>query len=302
MARAKKVSKAADDEHMELEAAMSELSRQTDALLAEAKPKKQVKPTLPQKKIIPHSKGASLDIVGHAPSSIHRSSKVSQVKKTETKEELLPEHAGLSFNEKPADAKTAPSEVKPVTNIQQDVKPSPKIIGNQQTRDSGPASSASSESISVIDADSEISESVSVKHETTETSKLPNESVQKDVAPKAEAVEPPKEVDLNSDDKAEPKTAEKAESTTEKNDDLVIKTETADETSAEADDDGIVKLEDEPKEKADVFDVEEYQAELHDWSKLASNSHWPVIVLVFLLVLAGGIMYLYFTNNLPKIL
>ncbi len=302
MARAKKVSKAADDEHMELEAAMSELSRQTDALLADAKPKKQVKPTLPQKKIIPHSKGASLDIVGHAPSSIHRSSKVSQVKKTEVKEELLPEHAGLSFNEKPTDIKAQASVVASDVKVQQDVEPSPKIILNPRPTGISSPAIGDSQVVSVVNAEPDDSQTVNVKHETVIKHSPSVESEEKSASPKVGAVELTKGVVSSVDDQAEPKPSEKAAVTTEENDNAATKAKLDDDSPVEADEDGIVKLEDEPKEKADVFDVEEYQAELHDWSKLASNSHWPVIVLVFLLLLAGGIMYLYFTNNLPKIL
>lgn len=89
------------DEHMALEDAMNELTRQTDALLSETKKRAPVKkPTLPKQKIVPHRKGAHLDIVGHTPSSPKKIVHPEPVAAT-PHQELLPEHAGKSFNELP---------------------------------------------------------------------------------------------------------------------------------------------------------------------------------------------------------
>ena len=92
-----------EQEHRALEEAMKELSNQTDALLLDHK-KAEVnsrKPTLPRKRIVPHTKGTNLDIVNHAPSSLRQSS---PLKKDE--EVLLEAHAGKSYNEVDQSAST----------------------------------------------------------------------------------------------------------------------------------------------------------------------------------------------------
>lgn len=84
-----------EEEHRALEEAMKELSTQTDALLSQhEKESNQVKPVLPKKRIVPHTNGAHLDIVNHAPSSVTRPA-VEHV----SAPELLEARATKSFNE-----------------------------------------------------------------------------------------------------------------------------------------------------------------------------------------------------------
>lgn len=92
------------DEHVAIESAMSELGKQTDELLqAPIMEKSAPKPELPQRRIIPHSRGSSLDIVGHSASRM----KQLQMKPVDEAQELLPQKAGFSYNEKPEDTLVA---------------------------------------------------------------------------------------------------------------------------------------------------------------------------------------------------
>lgn len=81
-----------------IKSAMSELGKQTDDLLqAPIMEQPKPKPELPQRRIIPHSRGSSLDIVGHTASRM----KQLEAKPVDEAQELLPQKAGYSYNEKP---------------------------------------------------------------------------------------------------------------------------------------------------------------------------------------------------------
>jgi hypothetical protein len=268
-----------NDEHSELDSAMNELVRQTDALLGQVKPKSQPKPKMPQKKIIPHKKGASLDIVGHAPSSLRRTNSEEKLI-SDKKKELITAHAGYSYNEEssePAEnnlptqiSRLAPSIIKPHE------KNSALIIN-----DGSPAKIKETNS---EDADDHARKS-SVKVEEKE-----------DVGKVAVHFTAGKVINSTKKNQEKPNHNEVKETVATGDNDLVIPDEAVEDA-----DDGIVKLDEAAEEKPTIYDTVEYQTELHDWSKLAKNSHWPVIVLIILIGLAIGLMYLYFTNNLPQI-
>ncbi len=301
MARTKKPATTHQDEHMALDAAMSELARQTDALLQQTIKEEPKKPTLPkkQKKVVPHTKGAHLDIVGHTPSSLKKGKK-----KSEHTEGLLPATAGLSYNETPADIPDSrASKSKPAASSTDLLTAAPvaeSISGHKLKRlpvvpDDTPAPDASvdpvpnqhTEHIKVDDVD--VPETIEVTHPKASQAKK----------------EPTKHLPKESSEQSEPDTVDKkATPTTAKtllpDDDEIDNTEEKEAAADSGADDGIVKIE-KTEQKDAAYDIAEYQAELHDWSKLSSNSHWSVALLLLLMVAAGALMYLYFSNQLPVI-
>jgi len=288
----KKTTNKSDDEHQELDVAMSELARQTDALLAEAKPKQSNKPKLPKKKsssrkLVPHRNGQHLDIVG--------SSMTSKPAQTEKK---LPAHASYSYNEKnesKTPTKSEPSSAAPrIIRPHEGVALAGKDVASQPDAKPKSAHEEAETPTRAADAD----EHMKVKVDDTEEKITVHSHAH--VSESAVKHEPPADVDEKSVE-THPSTVESTHEQHETSAKTVLKTKSEDA------DDGIVKIDEEEKadtdmkEKATLFDTAEYQAELHDWSKLSGNSHWPFIILILLLALAGGLMYLYFTGNLPEI-
>jgi hypothetical protein len=279
MTRDKKPSKATEDEHMALEDAMSELNKQTDALLTENKKSSEVKkPTLPKKtkKVVPHKKGASLDIVGHQPSTVRRHV---SVHKDGEEPEKIPEHAGLSYNERPTKKteKTAKPSIQHHAGKRLDITSgavvATKKVEEPEEKVDVPPEQEDELKLAPLD---EVLASEEPHEETEEAPTIP-EPVKAEVKKEPPAKQPIKDEDVLDFDEPETKP-----------------------TQTEKSDDGIVKLAEGGKEKPTLYDTTEYQTELHDWSKLSKNSHWSFVVLILLVGVAGVLAYLYFTNSLPE--
>lgn len=341
MAKQKKVSKATEDEHMALEAAMNELTKQTDELLKQAKPKEEKKPELPKKqpetkpakKVVPHKKGASLDIVGHGPSSPRK--KTSQNTDAGVNdEELLPATAGLSYNEQPAvkveDAPKIPAIKKPTSSKPVSDEKSPMIQSHVGKRIEPTGAAVASKAMKSEDVaekmapeseDKSSEDSSKSEPETKIPSKKPEEHIKVSEDDKEEVVKVGHKVEPKAD---KPDTSDSPESS-DTPDKVVVSEQVEPDTNSpkfdakkaeveeqdeDDEDDGIIKMKDEDsedsekskddKKKVPSYDVAEYQAQLHDWSKLSRNSHWPFLILILLLAVAGGLMYLYFSGNLPQ--
>lgn len=345
MAKQKKVSKATEDEHMALEAAMNELTKQTDELLKQAKPKEEKKPELPKKqpetkpakKVVPHKKGASLDIVGHGPSSPRK--KTSQNVDTKVNdEELLPATAGLSYNEQPEskvyDAPKIPAIKKPTASKPASDEKSPMIQSHVGKRIEPTGAAVTSKAIKSQDVAEKMApeseeksseESSKSEPETKIPSKKPEEHIKVSEDDKEEVVKvghkagPKADKPDTSDSPESSDTPDKAAVSEQDEPDTnpskfdAKKAEVEEQDEDDDEDDGIIKMKDEDaedsadsekskddKKKVPSYDVAEYQAQLHDWSKLSRNSHWPFLILILLLAVAGGLMYLYFSGNLPQ--
>ena len=322
MTQKKKSSELVENEHMALEEAMSELSRQTDALLTQTKTEKKSKPKLPTKKlaneqpeenpkparkVIPHRKGAHLDIVGHGSVKINVTNANSTLKDIPD-HELLPEHAGLSKNEKPSDITSSVSDPKS-DESKEDVKspslPAAVIRPHVGQKINMNVSAEGDEPTKLIEKPDSQEEKIEKSEEKDEK---PKSETTKQAAPankpKAEKVEgskAPGPVEEEVKAKNEPELSEKEEDSEPKSE--VKKSEpevTVSDVDAKPEDDGIIKLTEDQKEKPTVFDTAQYHVELHDWSKLSHSSHWSVFILLLLVALAGGLAYLYFTNQIPQ--
>lgn len=316
----KAVEPKANDEHGELDAAMNELAKQTDALLAETKPKQSEKPKLPKKKsvskkVVPHRNGQHLDIVGSTMKSgaspkIEAHATKSYNEKDTPKQEPQPTEkasaAGAPQIIRPHEGRTrAGSE--PVTPEEKTEEP------NQTDKEVDDAAKKTDKPHKTehMKVEADESESVVAVHskpkvapeQAAETEPKSGQEAPKNEEPKPE-LKPDKD-NAKDQPKAEPAPKQTESEGVDSNQGpakTVLKMDEDEDT-----DDGIVKMEDDSKpedgrEKPTMYDTTEYQAELHDWSKLSKNSHWSFIILVLLLALAGGLMYLYFTGNLPEIL
>lgn len=108
-----------------IESAMSELGKQTDELLqAPIMEQPKPKPELPQRRIIPHSRGSSLDIVGHSASRM----KQFEAKPVDEAQELLPQKAGYSYNEKPENAHAVELPQQVSSDMASVIKPSQEVV------------------------------------------------------------------------------------------------------------------------------------------------------------------------------
>lgn len=315
------------DEHMALDAAMNELAKQTDELLKKTKPAKPAKPKLPAKKtassaekktkVIPHTKGAHLDIMNHTPSSVRKnvSSAPAQKLLEETTEDDAP--AAIKSEDIPkipevksasvANATIKPSIIK--SHVGKQIEPpssSPaKAVDSEPEHESASEESAAAKSTDGAASaehikvdDKEKAEKISVSHPSPQASK-PESKEHSSVADSEEEPIPKIEKTTMQTKRAvTPEVTEPDSKPASAEDEPKVDNEEDSEYDEADDDDGIVKIKDK-EEKKTSYDIAEYQAQLHDWSKLSSNSHWSFVILVLLLAVAGGLMYLYFTNQLP---
>ncbi len=324
--RAKKPSKAAEDEHMALEDAMQELARQTDALLSPSTPKKEEpKPTLPapatsvKKKRIPHTKGAHLDIVGHAPSTVKRAKPVS---KPAEEHELLEAHAGKSYNEVSAKGNNEVSaaghnevsaaghnEVSAGSNNEVSAKgnnevagvkddaaePEPPVITLETTsHESKTPAIITSHGAPITPASAEATDVKASHIAVVDNSKEQSVKTHSDSHSKADEHKPAESKPPAKEMAAAPASSTSTIAFSEKS------PGSEDDTSAPSTHHEDKSAEHATSEKPSTFDTSEYHPELHDWSKLSSSNHWSIFILLLLVVLAGGLAYLYFTGMLPQ--
>lgn len=276
-----------DKDFTALDAAVSELSKQTEALLGSATTNKADKPTLPKKKAAPTVRGKSFDIIHnpHQKSSKRATLKTAHVTRHKVAPalkplELLPDHAGKSFN-----------ELEPET---------------QETVDD--AKSTSSTPL----VKHHVNSLVFTSDETTEPDNqdTPKEQSEKSVAqPKAdEAPEPPveaestkeKPVDSKDENTEEPLAKFEPSSSQDSSEDTTEEAtvEPPAYNSGELFANNLVKevkkksyKPDENQQKPTVFDTNEYHAELHDWSRLEHKSGLSWLILLALVIIAAVIAY-----------
>lgn len=314
-----------------LDSAVSELSKQTEALLGSTDSQAKVtKPKLPKKHAAVHAKAKSFDII-HDPS---RKTKLKSTLKTAPKaaaQELLSASvddesdtvAGDSQNasaaivhahkegslhsgtvvkaEQVSESAAKAEEPKLVTKISeseteeasvqlQDKAAAHNLLSfDDETKDDGKASEAdpaklpesahdeTEEAIAVVVP--EVSETKIVdktKADTTAVSKIEEEAT--------DTKEPE-----SSDEKETKETEIKDESDSYRGELY------ANNLVKEVEPKGFIKSDD--SSKPAVFDTDEYHPELHDWSKLESHSGLNWLLLVLLLVVAGGVAYFVLTGQ-----
>lgn len=286
-----------------LDEAVSELSKQTEALLGSAEPKP-AKPKLPKKRSIPHTKGKSFDII-HDPSkkrplksslktAVAVQHKLITVTDNEELDHMLPEHATTSSSEVTAveeSAQKAPEEVS------EPAAESPVIHGHNKglvVQDSEETVVAE-EAVKVLPKeDSKAAASHSaITFEDDSGVEAEPEKAEEVPKPQNSQVESKQEVTTEAstdNSKDEPKDNDETEQ--EKPAELPAY------NSGELFANNLVKESkprgykpDENQQKPTVFDTNEYHVELHDWSKLENHSGARWVLLALLILVAGGLGY-----------
>lgn len=331
-------SKPKDLDYTNLDSAVNELTKQTEALLKtfEEKPK----PVLPKRHAKPASKGHSFDIIkdpAHK-TRIKANLKVATpVKESEVSKksavELLPEHASpdgtTSESEQLKEVKKSQESVEvknssvTSTNIVAVHKPGSLHIteAHPSTVASGLEKSESEEAANNKTESSEPSiglekptkpiakESLNFKTDAEEIKVAPSDQKeekvidykQEDMAESQESSEPVISKTPNEDEAA--KTSESSDDTNQKEADKV------DKVSTELFAPDFSKVEDDQEDKPNkaqkpttIFDTEEYHPELHDWSKLEKNSHIGRYVAVLLLSIIAAAAYFIISGQKPPFL
>ena len=269
MLKKKPVKKPAEKDFTALDAAVSELTKQTEALLGKAE-EKPSKPTLPKKRSIPHKKGKSFDII-HNPKSktkLHASLKTAKVTAHSTsliepKDEptLLPDHAGKSFNELDS-AVSEPTDEKPIqikhhegslVPLHEEPEQSAKNAETPSEDETIETASISHTSLSFEEKEVEPEDSTT-EQVTEKNTKPEKEEKQQNADEKEESAEEEKAVEKISDDApAEPAPDLPAYNSGELFANNLVK---------ERKQNGYKPLED--QQKPTVFDTNEYHPELHE--------------------------------------
>ncbi len=306
MLKKKPTKKPEEHDFTALDQAVSELSKQTEALLGKTG-EKASKPMLPKKRSIPHTKGKSFDII-HDPkhkTALKASLKtavVSHHKSESLVEEtvpLLPDHATKSFNESESTEKVA-------TSSTENTNPAPTIQGHSQgLAIHGQEESMTAEATLEEPADDATHEP-SVSHsaitftedKTTELESEPPQTAPEESEATPELSAEPETVDTKEvapESEAEPKDTAIPKSDSKASEEPV---EPPAYNSGELFANNLVKESkphgykpDENQQKPTVFDTNEYHPELHDWSKLEHGSGLRWLILLLLLVIAGALGY-----------
>lgn len=311
ISRKKKSILPSGDDYKTLDSSVDDLSKQTGELLShfgepkvkEVKFKENlaVKPVNLKRR--PGKKGKSFDIIA-APTKKSVVKKRPAAIEANQDEELLPEHAGKSFNE-PGYEEMAPKESNSTEVIT--VNSDDKNIEEAPIEISSAITSRPPGSLHFQEADSESENTTNLVDEKEEPTSEDENETDKKLEPSSQTVIAP----LTNDEKA--KNGEEVDSETDLTNSPEAKNEEADEattpdqetilseqdpSSGELYVNNLVKSTDkkgyvapEGQQKPTVFDTNEYHPELHDWSKLENKNGVKGYILALALVVAGALAY-----------
>lgn len=306
MLKKKPAKKPDNQDFTALDAAVSELNKQTAALLGKADGKTEAKPTLPKKQNRPQTKGKSFDIINHPRKNTTLQSNLKTAQKApsapvEPEKALLPDHAGKSFNELEVHelpsiktkGKDTPEEPKPEDAAVPVIKQHTGKLS--LTRDDEDVLGAEEQPSADPVLESAAPAPQAVSHTSLSFEEKPEELKDE---PAPETKKPEKE--------PEPEKSQPSEVTETKE----AKAETKESEEQLSNDSGELfannLIKDAPpkrhepekgQQKPTVFDTTEYHPELHDWSKLEHQGGWKWFILLLLLAIAGGLAYLIFSGQ-----
>lgn len=305
MFKHKKQSKLEDDHFTALDAAVSELSKQTDALLSgfgtesNRATTTNEKPTFTKKKNVLHTKGKSFDIIhdpkrrAHLKATLKSAAPVTRLIPVET-ELLLPGQASKSYNEL-----SEPSEKNVVVPVE-----TSKIQLNENRLDTREPVVSGVDSEPVITS---TSPSKAVSHTTLSFSEpeqsesTDNKSTTQEPKVSKDPIQPVAELsqeEVVTDSEKKIKAEEAKETEVEKLDEQNTGTLYPNNLVKDTEPKGYEAPETEGKPA--IFDTETYHPELHDWSKLDHSNSKKWILLVLLLVVAGsGAYFILSGQKLP---
>lgn len=307
----KKNSKNNDSDLSALDSAVSELARQTEALLGKTGEK--LKPTLPKKKPTSHASARSFDII-HAgdstkKSAVLKSAPPEQKMLDALDEKLLPESSDTKITEsgnavpeivtshKSGSLKVSvdePVEAEETDQAHTTNKPEKKA---EKAKKSSARVAAKSEEQDILTDDSDTNE----PEESVDAAPSDDAKNSKGKTEPDEQTEPSEDVaetddtdstdDVKVDAKPTVETDEKATSVMATDPQISPSQKPSDSTqniqlySDNLSKDQPTEAEGEAVEKTDLFDTDEYHPTLHDWSKLEHKSKGPILVLLVLTVL-----------------
>lgn len=312
MLKKQSAKKVAQPDFSTLDAAVNELSKQTAALLGDdgENLKTAPKPTLPKKHISPAKKGKSFDIIHSPKAKLRIAAKLKTATSTPSLEAgveehtLLPDHAGISFNEEPANQHSPAKKMTTSSEEEPKKATSPAVIINHHG-----TTLRSNETVNSVVS----TEGVSL--ETDEASDVPTNNEPTAVSHTALAFGPKeKESTPNANSSKDEEAAEKTSNHSEQTETVTKNTEksdTKDQSFNKSTEGGelyannlvspTIKKSYEPPEdqqKPTVFDTNEYHPELHDWSKLGKGQGYKWVVLSLLIAIAGVLAYMYISGTL----
>lgn len=287
--KTKKSTKNKDADLSELDMAVSELARQTEALLGKTGEK--MKPTLPKKKSATHPSARSFDII-HAgdqakKAAVLKSAKPAQKALEPSGEELLP----AAVKSEGPSAKVSSNTEIVTTHKTGSLKLGSKeaktdesaAISAPQVGAAEPVAVTAKKAAKVSDTKESPEDAVSdssddeVSSEEGETPAVPNGADQtSDSNDQAASLSVEAKVEIASD----PTTASiHAVSDASQNIQLYSDNLTSESSDAP-----------EGEDKTDIFDTDQYHPTLHDWSKLEHKSKAPLIGLLLLtIIFAAGV-------------
>lgn len=261
MDQSKKVHITNKTDSSELDAAMSELARQTDRLLGETHEKSSPKPKLPKKDRASKLRGKSFDIVNHN----HKPTRLISVLKTADRHSKADTSANISSHK----SKLVVAD----TLARQPISASAQRNTELKRPEPQYQKSNPTDGINFMTEDSETKE-----NNTQPIISLPaSHKGQAEVASMTgaknkQAAELHDEPDKKSDENIDLKET--------------ITPQTDVEPTEEAT----------PEEPKGIFDTSQYHPELHDWSKLDHSSNRLWLIALVLVVVCGGVAYYVFLN------
>lgn len=313
-----------------LDAAVSELSKQTAALLGNNGEKIKVasKPTLPKKRNHLANKGKSFDIIHNAKKKTTTQAKLKAATPAQSitakaeEHALLPDHASISFNEKPESSQEG-AKVEPEPAKKKGHKATPPVISQHHTKLSSAVAGKSitleannaknTEALEAPEApvDPLKEETLSVSHTSLNFEQNSTEPVKKESQPTDTKPEiSDNALSKNDDGNVRPEPVKEAEfiasnSSSTKNKVTKEETESSALGSGELHANNLLSATqkkgyepNENQQRPTVFDTNEYHPELHDWSKLGKNQSSLWLVLLILFVFAGVLAY-FFIAGVP---
>lgn len=299
MLKKKPIKKPTEHDFSAVDAAVSELSKQTEALLGKAEPAPKSKPTLPKKRSRPSARGKSFDII--APQSKKTTQATLKTVKPiavlnskiiET-QSLLPDHATKSYNELDTPEIESGS-----------ANSAPAIIQHHAER-----IQAETELSNKPDTASEVEPKFDASTTQKENTEVSHTSLSFEGSSKEDEIQTPTEPEVEVSTGLQKKETPEALASEEKAEAEVPLTEKELEeppayNSGELFANNLVK-DSQPKgykpaenqQKPTVFDTNEYHPELHDWSKLEHKGWGRWLILVAVLCVLGGAIYFIFSGQ-----
>jgi hypothetical protein len=315
LGKKKKHSAPSEDDFKLLDNSVSELSEQTNALLTHFGEKnsddsKAVKPTMPQQVSGKKTPGRSFDIIQGSHAVMNKRAKKTVIEDVPSDAvELLPEHAGKSFNEvtpEETPKKETVSSTEASVEKPEEVDDSKKVaqavlVGHpagslrfDSTEEEGPVTLHD-------DADSDTNKQDTDTHSVVEKVDTAASSETKDLDGTSETAPDDKKSEVSSES---PKPVEKPEEeggaeTADQGEQKEISTATVEVFASNLGGSKSPKSYEPPEgqQQPTVFDTNEYHPELHDWSKLDHGHGGKWYVLALLIAIAAALAYFIFSGQ-----